>query len=530
MQKKGIKSIKKYNQKKRRKVARVCGLFFVCFLLILGIVYFVLHQKVSRIPTDRACEGVWVGHVDVSGLTEEQAQKAVDKKAEEYREQTITFQAGNKSVSASLGELGFDIEKEEQLIKQAVDYGNDGSVWSRYFQIRKLKREKKIFAPEYKVEKEAAEKVLRERVSGLLEGAVNATIARENGEFVLTDEKEGTELNEKATIKAINTYLNKEWKGKAGTVKIVTRRQKPAIARKDLETIHDKLGTFSTYCGSGESRVTNIIRGAELINGTVLMPGEEFSAGQTMKPFTAENKYVEAGAYENGEVVASLAGGICQVSTTLYNAAINAELDITSRQPHSMTVHYVKPSRDAAIAGDYKDLRFKNNYDTPILIEGYITGGNVVFNIYGKETRPEGRTIEFVSETVSMEEPAKKFTEQADAQIGTIRENVSTHKSISARLWKVVYENGKEVSREIFNRSNYKSSPTKVSVGTASDNPQYTRIIRDAIRTQDEAKIKAAIADVKARKAAEAAAKQPPVQEPPEQEPPKTEEAPQEGQ
>ena len=89
------------------------------------------------------------------------------------------------------------------------------------------------------------------------------------------------------------------------------------------------------------------------------MPGDEFSAGKAMQPFEKSNGYVEAGAFENGELVQSIAGGICQVSTTLYNAVIESELEVTSRQPHSMTVNYVKPSTDAAIVEIIKDFKFK---------------------------------------------------------------------------------------------------------------------------------------------------------------------------
>lgn len=517
MQKRRIKDSRRKNMRKHRKTANLFGLFFVCFLLIYGVVYFSLYRKVNQVPNDRICDGIYIGQVDVSGLTKKQAQKAVDAKAEEYRKQNIALETGEKSASASLGELGFDITKEEDLIKKAVGYGKEGSVWSRYFKLRKLKKEKKVFQPVYNVDEEAAEAILNERVSGLMDGAANAAISRQSGSFVIVDEKEGMELDGKATVEAINTFLNKGWKGTAGSVKVVSKVQKPTVTRADLETIQDKLGSFSTYCGSGQARVTNIINGASLINGKVLLPGEEYSVGKAMQPFSRENGYVEAGAYENGEVVQSLAGGICQVSTTLYNAAINAELEIISRQPHSMIVAYVKPSRDAAIAGDYKDLKIKNNYATPIFIEGYITDGNVIFNIYGKETRSSGRTLEFISETVSSKEPEKEFAEQAGAPIGTINEKVSTHRGIVAKLWKVVYENGKEISREVLNNSTYKSSPTKVTVGTASSNPEYSRIVRDAIKTQDEAKIKAAIADVKAKEEA-AAAQTPPAAAQPGQE------------
>ena len=104
--------------------------------------------------------------------------------------------------------------------------------------------------------------------------------------------------------------------------------------------------------------------------GTVLMPGEEFSAYTWLTPFTVENGYASAGSYANGQVVDTVGGGACQICTTLYNAALLAEMDITQRQNHSMIVTYVPASQDSAIAGTYKDLKFKNPYDTPIYMEG----------------------------------------------------------------------------------------------------------------------------------------------------------------
>ena len=113
-----------------------------------------------------------------------------------------------------------------------------------------------------------------------------------------------------------------------------------------------------------------------------------------------------AGAYENGQVVESVGGGVCQVATTLYNAVIRAELEVSMRYNHSMIVNYVPASSDAAIAGTYKDFRFVNNYDTPIYIEGYCSGGIVTFVVYGKETRDADREVSFNSVTLSEEDPA----------------------------------------------------------------------------------------------------------------------------
>ena len=496
MRSRGHNNIRKRKVQKQKRAVTLLCLLFLCFLLLYGVLYF----KVNKTPKDRICEGVAIGQVDVSGLTGKEALKRIEEKEAEYGKGTVTFQVKEKQAEASLEELGFAIQNEEKLIEDAVEYGKNGGVFSRYFEIRKLKKEKKVFEPEYVVDEEKVGKILKERVGVLFQGASDASVTRTGGEFVITEEKDGLELDEKATITKLQTFLNEKWDGKAATVKAVEKVQKPKVTKEQLAVIQDNLGSFSTYCGSGSSRVTNIKVGTERINGTILMPGEEFSAGTAMRPFEKKTGYVEAGAYENGEVVKDIAGGICQVSTTLYNAVINAELEITSRQPHSMIVNYVKPSRDAAIAGDYKDLKFKNNTKYPVYIEGYVDNGEVHFNIYGKETRPTGRKIEFVSEILSTEPIVKKYVTDPELELGKIEKPSGGHEGIKAQLWKVVYENGKETSREVFNKSTYKPSTNKIKVGIGSGDAVTVQKIKDAVKTQDEAKIMAAIEEVKGQK------------------------------
>ena len=252
------------------------------------------------------------------------------------------------------------------------------------------------------------------------------------------------------------------------------------------------LGSFSTYFGdSAAGRITNVKHATAFIDGTVLYPGEEFSVYDAIAPLNAENGYELAGAYENGTTVESYGGGVCQVSTTLYNAVIRAELEVTERFNHSMLVSYVKPSMDAAIAGTYKNLRFVNSYDKPIYIEGYTSGGTLYFNIFGDETRPENREIRFESETVSEEQPVPQFEASADP-IGVINRTQKAHVGTVAKLWKIVLVDGVEESREVFNNSKYNASPDIYSVGTASANADAVYAITTALASQDEATIRAA--------------------------------------
>ena len=141
----------------------------------------------------------------------------------------------------------------------------------------------------------------------------------------------------------------------------------------------------------------------------------------------------------------------------------SAELEITMRFNHSMLVSYVQPSMDAAIAGDYKDLRFKNNLDAPVYIEGYCSGGVIYFNVYGKETRPANREISFESETVSTTDPETKFNLDSSLAIGYWSVDQSAHTGCVAQLWKIVKVDGEQQSRDLFNKSNYKKNQENTS-------------------------------------------------------------------
>lgn len=250
----------------------------------------------------------------------------------------------------------------------------------------------------------------------------------------------------------------------------VVSEVKPAITTEDLSTIKDVLGTFSTsFSSSGASRSKNLQVGAGKINGRVLMPGETLSGYECMHPFTLANGYATASAYENGQVVDSVGGGVCQIATTLYNTVLRAELAVAQRQNHSMVVGYVKPSEDAAIAGTYKDIKFTNNYSTPIYVEGYTSGKTLTFTIYGKETRPANRTFEFVSETLSVTDPgAPKEVVDPAMPPGSRKQVQSAHKGMKSRLWKVVYVDGVEQSRELLHTDTYNSSKAIVKVGPAA--------------------------------------------------------------
>ena len=193
-----------------------------------------------------------------------------------------------------------------------------------------------------------------------------------------------------------------------------------------------------------------------------------------------------AGSYLNGKTVESLGGGICQVSSTLYNAVLMAELEVVERSPHSMLVSYVQESADAAIAGTYKDFKFKNNSDAPIYIEGYTTSDKqVVFTIYGQETRPANRKITYTNKIISTTPAVTQLIADGAQGIG-YRMVESGHNGCKAELYKNVYIDGKLQSSERVNKSSYMVSNRCVYYGINGD-PNISAQLQQCIAAGDEA-------------------------------------------
>ena len=498
MQKKRKKrAYSKRMSRKRKRQRELMIKIGASVVVLFVIVYIALYQYVNKTDKDKIHENIYIGEVDVSGMNAEAAVSTLNEKLTEYKALGVTIKVGEASTETTLEQLGISMTNMEDAVEKAVDYGKTGSIWKRFWQIRGLKKESEVIDDKFQIDTELTTAFVDEYVQPLELRAQDATIRSSGNGFEITDEVAGTMVNTEESIEALNTYLNKEWSYDVIEFEMEQTVEEPKITRADLEVITDELGSFYTDAGGG-TRLKNIQRATELLNGIVLMPGEELSVEQMTAPYTLENGYVEGSAYENGKVVQSIGGGLCQVSSTLYNAVLYAELEIVTRSAHSMLVSYVEPSRDAAIAEGSKDLVFKNSYEYPVLIEGYInSSGPLWLHVYGKETRPEGRTVEYISETLENISYTTKYVADSGMSLGEKATEGSKINGKKAKLWKVIYENGVEVSRETRNNSNYRASEYIVKIGTASSNEEASKLVKNAIASQDEATINAAISQAK---------------------------------
>lgn len=223
---------------------------------------------------------------------------------------------------------------------------------------------------------------------------------------------------------------------------------------------------FTTYYSTANvSRSGNIARAAELLDGLVIGSGEIFSCSTAIGPITEENGYLPAGTYVQGRVEDGIGGGVCQISTTLYNAALLAKLTIVERAPHSMAVSYVDPARDAAIAGDYKDLKLRNDYEYPVVIAAKAQGGALTISVHTSE-EDIGNEVELISTVVETIEPGESVVtidESLPADYYEVTQKA--HTGYIAELYRVTRRDGVELVREKINTSEYAATPEYVTVG-----------------------------------------------------------------
>jgi len=450
-----------------RKNKKLMALFIVgciCILAVAGVVTFIAKGGLS--DSNEILEGVKIGEVEVGGLTEEEAEQKVEEYISQLENRQVKIAIDEEEVTASASELGFSCDAGDS-VQKAYELGKSGNFFSRFQLMSEIDAGEKNFEVEYTVDDVMLNTYVEDNCKSFDVKVKNSKLKMVKGKFKATNSRNGRELQVEDTVAAIKDALLKNISGDSVEVAAVVEVTEPKYTKEQVSKCKDVLGSYSTsFASSTAARATNVKTAANYINGTVVYPGKTFSTVKVIKDRTIENGYQMAPEYSGGKVVDGVGGGVCQVSTTLYNAVINAELEIVERSPHSMVVAYVDVSRDAAISGDYKDLKFKNNTDAPIYIAASADGGVLSFKIYGQETRPENRKISFESETIETIQPGEaKITEDPSKPASYRAVTQSAHVGYKARLWKIVTVDGKETERVQINSSVYNAEPEYITVG-----------------------------------------------------------------
>lgn len=229
---------------------------------------------------------------------------------------------------------------------------------------------------------------------------------KESGEFVFGGSVAGYAVNAEATAQKVMASIEQH----VYDASIECEGEKISASDSSIKDLYGTIGSFTTKTTSNATRNKNVKLAAAAINGTVLQPGEEFSFNKTVGQRTEAKGYGAAGAYNNGEVVQEIGGGVCQVSSTLYNAVFRSGLTTTYRRSHTFAPTYVTPGADATVSYPGPDYQFINNSDHAIGIRAWYEDQTCNVQIYGVRVLPKGESWELVCEkTADLPVPAPKI-------------------------------------------------------------------------------------------------------------------------
>ena len=297
----------------------------------------------------------------------------------------------------------------------------------------------------------------------------------ETGKFVFAGEENGFAIDQEKLIDDITQALAaKDFDAK---IEASGSTVAPEITAASAKEQYKTIGSFTTNTTSNKNRNTNVRLAAEAINGTVIKPGHEFSFNGTVGQRTEAKGYKGAAAYNNGEVVQEIGGGVCQVSTTLYNAVFKAGLKISYRRSHTFEPNYVTPGRDATVSYEQPDFKFINTSSTAIGLRASYADQKMTVSVYGIPILDDGITWDLESKKVEdLGVPEPEYVEDQTLDPGVEK---TTSKGSSGSRWetyKVVYKDGKEISRELDHKTTYKGHKPVVHRNTSGVvlNPEET--------------------------------------------------------
>lgn len=514
----------KFNKIKNNKT-KIILLVCLSIIIILAILFSTIFALINM-NSNKIISGVKINGIEIKNLSREEATQKLNEIVNQKLDKDIKVKADDFEYEIKLSQIEADYNIQKAM-EEAYNIGRDGNIFSNNYQIIKTMLYGKDINLDYTFNEELLNKIIDDinskipnpvvEVSYNIEddkliinkGQTGNTIDKEQLKSEITNEilinNENTELNidlikqepKPINIDEIYSKVHTEPKDAYYTknpfkiyphvngvdfdleaaremlkkdkdeyeIKLTITTPKITTNKIGTEAFPDLLSSFTTkYDASNYPRTTNLKLAMKKLNGVIVASGETFSYNKTLGKRTVEEGYREAGGYAGGKVVQTLAGGICQISSTLYDAVVYANLDIVERHNHMFLAGYVGAGKDATVVYGSLDFKFKNTRKYPIMIKTTIGSGVAKIDIYGIKEDVE-YDVDIVTNILSYT-PFKVIYEN-DSSLAEGKQRVSQYgmngcKSIT---YKVLKLNGAEVSRTVLSSDSYDPMNKIVNVG-----------------------------------------------------------------
>ena len=418
---------------------------------------FVIHSYNTSVSDDRILNSIYINGFDVGGLNKDEARDAI-RQNNSFKNLNLVYEGSDHVYS--LAEFGceFDID---QAIDQALQVGRNEDFIKNISDYVGLKflDDSRTFEVKPQIPQDIEDRIYEDIKSKIERKPENASISIGSSIDVKKGE-EGVKINRDEFRKAIYDAIKPNVDV---TVKVPIESVTPEITSDELSRIDGIIGTYRTnFSPNVEGRNENIRLSAQYMNNYLLMPGEVFSYNKVTRLKTVSNGYKNATVIVNGEIEEGLGGGVCQVSSTLYNSVLYSGLEIVQRRPHSIPSSYVNYGRDAVVSDNAIDFKFKNNYDFPVYLKTYVGSSSVTVTIYGNTgSVPE---IDIISNVVSVKPRAVKYIDDPNLEKG--KEVVKTKGRDEIRSETYVVING---VKKLVSKDRYPSQTKVIMRGTKEE-------------------------------------------------------------
>lgn len=504
----------------------IFGILLAIVILLVTVVYGTFSIMTEKSTT--IAKGVYIKNIDVSGLTREQAKEKLESIYSEKKKKDITlkYEDFETTIAPETLETNYNIEK---ATNEAILVGKSGNIITNNYGIFFALIGKKNIKVETTINEEQTKQAIEDIQTNLPETIEEPDYYIENDKLIITPGKEGlkiltdkllTEIKEQQ--KNINTNqetieipAEKAWPSKVDIDKIhqdIYKKVQDAYITKDPVEVHpevigidfniedakkileenkeqyeiplqitnpqvtlsnlgseafpEKISSYSTrYDGGDKDRSTNLEIACKKIDEKIVLPGETFSYNKTLGARTTKAGYKTAKVYENGAVVDGIGGGICQISSTLYNAVLKANMQTVERRNHQFITSYVPEGRDATVAYGVTDFKFKNTRKYAIKIKATASNGVATISIYGIKENPE-YNITFETKTISTIPVTEKYIEDNTIAEGTEEIKQKGANGCVTETYIIKSLNGQVVSKDLLSKDTYSAMQRIILKGT----------------------------------------------------------------
>ena len=415
--------------------------------------------------------GIFIGDVDMSGLSAVEASKALSQEAERLRaEININVRANNESFTLTADDLAYDfdtftaLEKAWSIGRTQEHFDDELDLVLRHQVISAIKEEPVRIELEGIFDEAVLEYSLQQKLADVLPVFTEARATGFDTSSLRFIVEEGTVVSE--AIKDINRLLQQEdYQGEV-VLRLVEKHPEMTAAMIHNNTGFVAEASTPIYGSWQQDRNYNLIVAAEKMTGDIVQPGETYSYLVSLGPITTQAGFMSGSAIVGGTYIDVVGGGLCQPSTTLFQAVVKSDLEIVERHNHGMRSSYYEYGQDAMIYGGSADFKFRNNSEYPVAIVAEARGNYLVYKIYGQPL-PEGVTIGLASIKTGDLAPIETTKEVINTEIapGESKQTLSPIVGSTWETYKVYYKNGVEFDRQYLTYSRYPSVARRIEFG-----------------------------------------------------------------